>query len=159
MADIRPFRRKRQPFPIPEIACVIIGAMGGDLPARYGARFSLRRRKAGVEVMFNVPGFTWNVTHLEGVTLPNFAAARAWVHAYAARFGQTVVEVVNPRTARPAGKAAKALKAGECHEAWLASDIPALWAEAMVRCQHPAGFCGEDGYCHYGDCAMQMLDA
>lgn len=26
------------------------------------------------------------------------------------------------------------------------------WAAAAAVCRHPAGFCGADGYCHYGDC-------
>lgn len=37
-------------------------------------------------------------------------------------------------------------------ESWLRSTDDDKWAAAMVACRHPAGFCGADGYCHYGDC-------
>lgn len=37
-------------------------------------------------------------------------------------------------------------------ESWLRSDDPHKWADAMVICRHPAGLCGTDGWCHYGDC-------
>ena len=38
------------------------------------------------------------------------------------------------------------------YENWLKSEDNEKWAEAMMKCKHPAGFCGQDGYCHYGDC-------
>lgn len=88
------------------------------------------------------------------VWLPNFATARRWVAAYAVRHGQIIAETKKTRIAKAVGIDRKALRSGQCHESWLSSDIPELWAEAMVRCQHPAGFCGSDGYCHYGTCGM-----
>lgn len=43
-------------------------------------------------------------------------------------------------------------KLGPPREAWLRG-TDEQWAEAMMRCQHPAGFCGQDGFCHFdGDC-------
>lgn len=38
-------------------------------------------------------------------------------------------------------------------ESWLRSDDPKKFAIAACRCQHPGGFCIQDGHCHYGgDC-------
>lgn len=35
-------------------------------------------------------------------------------------------------------------------ESWLSSDDPKKFAAAMMCCKHPAAYCAEDGYCHYG---------
>ena len=35
-------------------------------------------------------------------------------------------------------------------ERWLASNDHDKFSEAMIECEHPAGLCGADGYCHYG---------
>ena len=37
-------------------------------------------------------------------------------------------------------------------EAWLKSDDPDRYVAAAMRCQHPAGLCMQDGFCHYEDC-------
>lgn len=103
--------------------------------------------------------FSWSVSHYEKVNPPSFAAARQWVAAYAARFGDVVAEAppTRPPMKRPTGIDAKLLKAGGCREAWLASDVPALFAEAMVRCHHAGAYCATDGFCHFGDCNMEMV--
>lgn len=158
MHDIR-LARRRQPIPIPASATKIIGMLGGDsaVPGTMvNVKFRLRRIKAGVEVFLSVPGFSWNLSHMEGRWLASFAEARAWVAAYAARYGQTFDEVVRERQKAATGDDRKFLKAGGCREAWLASDVPELWAEAQVRCQHAGAFCGQDGYCHLGGCDMEM---
>jgi hypothetical protein len=164
-AEIHELRRarKRTPIPIPDGACRVIGALGMDGPAsNYGVTFQLRTRRQGTEIWFYAPRtahghFSWNVSALNNIWPKSFAAAREWVAAYAAGFGQTVEEIRKEQMKRPSGEDRKALKAGGCREAWLTSEIPTLWAEAMVRCQHPGAYCGEDGYCHYGDCDMEML--
>lgn len=36
---------------------------------------------------------------------------------------------------------------------WLSSDDPARFADAMMKCRHPGGYCAADGRCHLaGDC-------
>lgn len=166
VAQVRALKRPRKPFPVPQSACVVIGIMGGEIPssAYNPVTFRLRQRRSGVEIMFRVrtgadTAFSWNVTHLEGRVFRTFKEARSWVRAYAARYGQSVTEVVKERAKRASGEDAKLLRAGGCREAWLESDVPALWAEAQMRCQHPGGFCGADGFCHYGDCDMVMNPA
>lgn len=159
-AELHRLKRQRRPFPIPDSACTIINATGRDF-VQYEVQFSLRRSGRGTDVMFIVPAgplksFTWNVSYLVEHPLSSFAEARRWAHAYAAGYGQTVVEVVKQRRRPVPGPEGKALRAGACREAWLDSDTPELWAEAMMRCQHPGGYCGADGYCHYGDCDMEM---
>lgn len=163
-AMVRALQRRRRPFPIPESACRILDLAARDFvvsPTTY----SLRRHAGQVEVMLVVSvgahqRFSWNVTAMSGQQLGTFAEARRWVHSYAAGFGQTVTEAEprRPRMKRPSRADAATMKEGVCKEAWLESDVPTLWAEAVVRCQHPAGYCGHDGYCHYGDCAMLMND-
>lgn len=159
--------RLRQPFrplPIPESACRIIGVLrGGREPVAVGAvTFSLRRRKCGTEVLFCMPtdggALTWSASLLLDKWPASFAEARQWVSAYLAQHGQEAVETFRhkKRAPRAKGADAKLLRAGGCSERWLSSDVPALWAEAMLRCQHAAGHCGSDGYCHYGDCDMLM---
>lgn len=157
-ADVLLMRRPRRPFPIPVDACRILNLTGSDF-VHQPVSYALRRRRDGVHIMFSVVigprmAFSWTVGADKG--LRSFDEARAWVRAYAARYGNAVEEIVKERTPRPKGADAKLLKAGGCAEAWLSHDNPVLWAEAMVRCRHPAGYCGQDGYCHYGDCDMAM---
>lgn len=159
MADIHDLRlaRKRTPLPLPKCATAIIGVMGFDHPTTMvGVRMSLRRIRRGTEVMLHSGGFSWNLSHMEKVWPRSFKEARRWAQAYAARYGQTFEEIVQERL--PVGsKADRALlKAGGCREEWLRSDVPALFAEAAVRCQHAGAFCMSDGYCHFGDCDMLM---
>ena len=37
-------------------------------------------------------------------------------------------------------------------ESWMRSEDHEQWAAAMARCEHPAAYCGSDGFCHYGNC-------
>src|SRR5262249_23082496 len=97
-----------------------------------------------------------NLSILTGIFPKNFTAARQWVIAWADRHGMSLEEKGKKRYPRASHQDNAIFKAGDCRESWLSSDVPKLWAEAMVRCQHPAGYCGGDGFCHYGDCAMQM---
>ena len=155
--------RKRRPFPIPASACRIIGDLGGDTEQVGQVRFALTRSNGRAQIMFCVATgsgntFSWNVTSLLGLEHETFAEARRWAHAYAAGYGHLIEEVVKPRKQRVTGEDGKALRVGRCKEAWLSSAVPDLWAEAMVRCKHPGGYCGEDGYCHYRDCDMEMSD-
>lgn len=163
MADLHDLRlaRKRSPIPIPESACRIIGDFGMEEPNTHNnVSMSLRRLKRGVEIMLSVKvgrgAFSWNLSCMEDVYPQNFAAAREWAAAYAARYGQTLHEIIKPREPRPTGDDRKLFKSGGCREAWLRSDVPALWAEAALRCQHAGAFCMSDGYCHFGNCSMEM---
>lgn len=164
MSEIHELRRlrKRRSFPIPESACRIIGELGGTVDQIGKPRFSLSRCNKAAQIMFVIQAsggnaFSWNVTSLLSLHHESYAEARKWAHAYAAGYGHVIEEVVKPRKERPIGADGKAFRIGQCKEEWLASTVPDLWAEAMVRCKHPAGFCGQDGYCHYGDCDMEMV--
>ena len=162
MADVLDLRRarKRVPLPIPADATRIIGDLGGKIQRHAPATFSLRRRfvRGGVEVRLHIPGFTWSLSGMVDHYPASFDDARQWVAAYGARHGQIITEEPSsrPREVRPAGEDAKLLRAGGCREAWLRSDTPKLWAEATARCKHPGQFCGTDGFCHYGNCDMEM---
>ena len=158
-AEIHDLRRarKRQPVPIPADACKIISYLGGDVPATVtNVRFRLTTLRKGVEIMLSVPGFSWNLSHTENYWPASFKEARRWIAAYAARYGQTFEEVVRPRS--PVGSRADRalLKAGGCKEEWLRSDVPALFGEAAVRCQHAGAYCMSDGFCRLGGCDMVM---
>lgn len=148
--------RKRRAIPIPASACQIFGVLGIRHDQYQQTKFRLSRRRAGVTIWFVRGRFSWNVSHLEKVRPANFKIARQWVAAYASRFGEVLEEIIKPRTPIAVGADRKLLKAGGCHEAWLESSIPELWAEACMRCQHPGGFCSQDGFCHYGNCNMVM---
>lgn len=149
--------RKKIPFRLPDSAVSVLG----DIPEPNGSvTFRLRRVKEGAEIWLSTPMnhgvFSWSVSHVEKVWPADFDAAREWVAAYAARHGQILEEEIKPRMKRPIGDDRKLWKAGGCREAWLASDIPDLYAAAAVRCQHMGGFCMYDGYCHFGNCDMEM---
>lgn len=159
MADIHDLRlaRKRTPIPIPDGATKIVNALGGDIPSTLvNVKMRLRRLRKGTEIMLSAQGFSWNLSYFEGNWPSSFKEARKWAQAYAARYGQTFEEIVPERP--PIGSKAdrKLLKTGGCREEWLRSDVPALFAEAAVRCQHAGAFCMSDGYCHFGDCDMLM---
>lgn len=154
--DLR-LARKRKPVPIPATATRIIGAMGGSIGStEYGITFRLRTLRRGVEMWMSIPGFSWSLSESEGVWPASFKEARKWLQAYAARFGQTFEETFPDRYPRPSGADRLLMKAGGCREAWLRSDVPALFGEAAVRCHHAGGYCMADGYCHFGDCDMEM---
>lgn len=123
--------------------------------------FRLKTRRRGVEMWLvtqDVNKFSWNLSAHENVWPANFTEARAYIARYAARYGQDILEAEpdRPRMKRATGDDARLLKAGGCREAWLDSDVPALWSEAMMRCGHAGGYCGQDGHCHYGNCDMEM---
>lgn len=131
-AQIRQLKHRRRPFPIPFDACRILDLTAEGFVHQV-PRFRLSRRRGKVEIMFVVQAgprerFSWSVTHLTGAALVSFAEARKWVAAYAAGYGQTVVENVKPRMKRPVGVDGKAFRSGQCKEEWLSSDIPQLWA-------------------------------
>ena len=163
-AEIHELRRLRagKPFPIPASACRVIGSLGLRAADLYRVSFKLKRCKRGVEIWFSAPTgpntlFQWNASQLNDVWPLSFTEARRWVHAYAAGLGQIVEEVKPPpRLKMPTGEDRKLFKAGGCKEAWLRSDVPHLWAEAVIRCQHAGSFCGQDGFCHLEVCDMEM---
>lgn len=37
-------------------------------------------------------------------------------------------------------------------ESWLRSADHGRFADAMMKCRHPAAFCAQDGRCLFGDC-------
>lgn len=163
-AEIHELRRvrRRRALPIPESACRILGDAICDPLMAGHYTFSLRtRRGRGVEIMMHMPAsgnvaFSWNLSALLTRWPANFQEARKWVHSYAAGYGQVVEEIVKRRWPRMKGDDRKLFKAGGCREAWLESDVPELFAAAAVRCQHAGGYCMSDGYCHYGDCEMEI---
>lgn len=161
--DVLAFRAKRRGLPIPESACRVLGDFGHGIPdTRRDVTFHLRRSKRGVDMKLAVVGrsiaFTWSLSLLENVWPATYADARAWLATYAARHGQVFTEVDprRPPAKRATGDDAKLLKSGGCREAWLRSDVPTLWAEAMVRCRSAAADCGAKGFCDFGDCDMEM---
>jgi hypothetical protein len=160
MSTVLEFKNpKRKPIPIPESACRVISLMGGDMPdSRYNnPMYSLRRKNGATEIFLSLPGFQWNLSLVENHYPKTFKEARKWMVLFGNRYGQTITEAPkeNP-IIRPKGEDRKILKSGGCLERWLKSDVPALWAEASVRCEHAGGYCGQDGFCHYGTCDMQM---
>jgi hypothetical protein len=163
-AEIHELRRlrKRVALPIPDSACSIIGALGLFAPDTIGrVAFSLRRRKGGTEIWMHAPqsgglAFSWNLSVMLDIHPPSFREARSFVLAYGARHGQLLEERRKERIKRATGQDRIILKNGGCREEWLKSDVPTLWAEAMMRCGHAGGFCGQDGYCHLGNCDMEM---
>lgn len=173
MAEIHDLRRarRRKRIPLPASALSVSGALGLPLPETF-THFRLRRRKRGTEVwiigpayapsstgkMLSMP-FSLNLSAMLDVWPASFPEARKWVAAYAAGHGQVLEEECKDRGPRPAPEDRRVLRAGGCREAWLSSDVPELWAEAMVRCKHAGGYCGQDGFCHYGSCDMEMLPA
>lgn len=162
--DLKKARKKKRFVP-PEFVTRIRNIFGLPAPERY-THFSLRTRRRGVEVRLLAPirwstgqqtwsGLNLSVTH--DVWPEDFAAARQWVQAWADRHGMTLEEKKKDRYPNPSREDNEVFKVGGCREAWLSSDVPKLWAEAMVRCQHAGGHCGQDGFCHYGDCNMEMM--
>ena len=149
---------RRKPLPMPAIVTKIYGAGIAAAPSEFSeVTFSLRRSKSGPLIYLHSENQYWCINSVINRQPANYADARLIVAQLAATHGHPPFsELVQERQKRPTRAASALFKKGECKEEWLKSDIPALWAEAMVRCQHPAGYCGQDGYCHYGDCDMQM---
>jgi len=172
-AEIHELRKARKPRPIqlPRSAMLVAASLGLSVPATF-THFRLRRRRKGTEVWLTttpamrherdgttvVVPFEMNLSADRDEWPPTFEAARKWVKAYAAGHGLVLEEIVpeRQRYPKPSPEDRRLLKEGGCKEEWLGSDVPELWAEAMCRCRHPGGFCGQDGFCHYGDCRMAM---
>ena len=152
---------RRKPLPMPAVVTKIYQSGFASAPSSFSeVTFSLRQSKAGPLIYLHADNQQWCINSVISRQPKNYEDARLLVKQLAATHGHPpFAERVKPRQKRPKGEASALFKRGECKEEWLSSDIPALWAEAMVRCQHPAGYCGRDGYCHYGDCNMQMRDA
>ncbi len=152
MAVVHMPRPRPRPLPIPPSACKTLGAFGLHIDRGAAARFRLRRRKGEAEVWMHLGNFQWSLNITEDVHPKTFAEARKVVAAYAWKHGQAIEEI--RAEAPPRGtKADYALaKVGGAKEEWLASDVPALFAEAMMKCEHSGGHCAYDGYCHYGGC-------
>jgi hypothetical protein len=145
-------------LPIPADACHVFGGPQQPLGAPVEYRLRRVRVPGGCAVWLHLGNFSWNLSRTLGHYPATFAGARAWVTDYAAAYGQTVVEAppLHPRWPQPDGEDRKLLRAGGCREGWLSSAVPALWAEAMTRCQCPAADCGKAGLCRYGHCDMIM---
>ncbi len=148
---------KRKPLPVPEIV-TRIWADGLYEPNEFSeVRFSLRTKKKGTLIYLHRGNQQWSLNAATGFWPKNFQAARKYVHQIAASHGyEPFTEIVKERTKRPNGRDAALLKSGGCRETWLSSDVPSIFAEACMRCQHPGGYCMQDGFCHYGDCDMEM---
>lgn len=158
-ANVIRLQRRRQPIPLPASACRVISDLGLPLPDRaWAVRYSLKRKRRGTVVWLSIPGFVWNLSHCEDHYPASFSDARTWVAQYLSRYGQEAIEAepTRPRAKRPSGTDRKVLETGGCLESWLMSDTPRLFGEAMVRCKHAGGYCGQDGFCHYENCDMTM---
>lgn len=147
---IKSLRGPCRQLPIPKSATRILGQFGLEVPNGYGASFSLRRSKNGPRATLHVEGFSWCLRLPENVK--SFSAAREYITAYGLRYGQQISERRKPKSPRGAERDYERLRSGHIQEDWLKSDVPALYAAAMLRCKHPAGYCSEDGFCHYEDC-------
>ena len=159
--SIVPLRGHRAALPIPADACRILRLT--DETMLNSVSYCLRRCKNGTEIMLTVridrrKALSWNVSAMTGHWPRSFTEARQWIEAYAGRYGHEVIETLPPNRKKRAPKEDRAvLNSGGCREAWLSADYPDLYAEACLRCRHPGGFCSQDGYCHYGDCDMEMM--
>jgi hypothetical protein len=149
--------RKRTPFKLPEMFTRVWDVFGGLVPPGPPESYSIWGRGDRTYVMLKCGRLSINVSSAN--KFANTAEARKWAATFLARHRLDIPERPKhdkPPMRQPRGDDRKAYRAGDVHEAWLESDVPVLWAAAMVRCQHPGGFCGADGYCHYGDCSMTM---
>lgn len=107
-------------------------------------------------IYFHQGPSTWSASAQEHILPPDFKSAREWVKAYGVKHNQTITERIKEREKQPKGIDRILFKSGTCHERWLESDVPKLFAEAAIRCQHAGAYCMQDGFCHYGDCDMVM---
>ena len=145
---------------IPESFTAVAGAFG--MSAGTFGEFALRRRRRGAEVwLISDTGLRVNLSMRLDEYPRDFAAARVWVRQLEIRHGLHLDEEPSKRIdrIRMAPEDRALYRAGRAAERWLTSDDPRLYAEAMMRCKHPAGFCSADGYCHLGACDMEMSDA
>jgi hypothetical protein len=160
MADVYKLKHKRKRIAIPSAASYLFGDMGHFTVFTIMIRRKTKRRERHTEVWLWTDGnFGLNLSAVKGIFPDSEEGARKWLKTFAEGHGLHLTERLKVKKHIPRGNREqyRDLKAGVVKEEWLASDVPALWAEAMVRCQHPGGHCGQDGFCHYGDCNMQMM--
>lgn len=149
--------RKRKPLPWPVEFGRVWSTLG--LQVRHSDDmpwFKLKRRRQGVEVWLTNGLLSVNLSNVTRVWPSTFKEARRWVAAWLAGYGRTATEATKKPRAKVHIVERRLACAGTCREAWLSSEDPTLFAEAMMRCQHPGAFCASDGFCHYGDCNMEM---
>lgn len=156
----RKLLRKQEKFPLPESLLTVVRSIGHifgmSLPI-YFEFFRLRTHKLGVQVyIIGDNGCEIEITSIFGITLKNFKQARSWVNAISIRYNLNIQEKIRKVMPRPKGYDRMLLKQGGCKEAWLSSDIPNLYAEAMMRCHNASGECSYKGFCVFRDCNMIM---
>jgi hypothetical protein len=92
--DIIPLKQPRRPFPVPDVMQVMVETFGLDYaPAWTEIGYTLTRRKEGTEIGLRHGKHWWSLSALVDVYPPGFAAARKWIHDYAAQHGQTAHEL------------------------------------------------------------------
>lgn len=100
MAEIKQLKpRQRQPIPLPADFLTVAETLGLSIPTLADELcFTLTRRKEGTEIGLEQGDLWWSLSYKTGVYPPSFREARAWVSAYAARYGFVAREV--PRRIR-----------------------------------------------------------
>lgn len=165
--SVQPFKaRRRRPLPMPVLVTKIISdagpIFGFSAPSEFDTvSFSLRKagRPSKTVIYLHCAAQMWSLSAAIDRYPKTFSDARILVQQIAAKHGhEPLEEITKPRMPQARGDDRRTLKDGGCLEAWLSSDIPELWAESMMRCQHPGGFCGQDGFCYYGDCDMKLKE-
>jgi len=148
---------KRKPLPRPAMMTRMYGALGLSAPSEFTpVRYRLERRRRYALIYLHQGNQMWSLNDAIGRNPKTYAEARKLVQQIAATHGYPPLEEITKDRKKVAPlEDRRLLKAGVCKESWLSSDYPELWAEAMMRCQHPGGHCGQDGYCHMGDCDME----
>lgn len=156
-----PFKaRRRKPLPVPAVVTRIYGS--GLIPpvSEFAPiRFSLKKtgRPPKTVIYLHKGAQMWSLSAAISRYPKTFQQARLLVQQVASSHGyEPFEEVVKPRVPRARGEDRRIFREGGCREAWLKSDIPELWAEAVSRCKHSGGYCGQDGFCHLGGCCMEM---
>ena len=147
-------------MPIPAVVTRIVGPMppvSEFAPVRFSLRKTGKPRKT--VIYLHKGPHSWSLSAAINQYPKTFTEARILVRQVAASHGyEPFQEIIKPRMPRAHGEDRRILREGGCREAWLRSDIPELWAEAVVRCEHAGAFCGQDGYCHLGGCRMEMTE-
>lgn len=156
-----PFKaRRKKPLPIPWVVTRIYRS--GFVPPVSEftpVKFSLHKigQPSRTDIRVHMGLQSWSLSAALNRYPKTFNEARLVVQQVAASHGyEAFEEIKRVRVPRARGGDRRVLRDGGCREAWLGSVVPELWAEAMVRCKHAGGFCGQDGYCHFGDCNMEM---
>lgn len=165
MADVYRFRQRKKSRSVitPPAITKALSAFG-LYPGNF-THFTINKRRKTSRRERSVEVWLWtedkhglNLSSVKNIHLSTEREARDYIKVFATGSGLHLTELISEekKCPRPGREDAALLRQGIVKEEWLASDVPTLWAEAMVRCQHPAGFCGQDGFCHYGDCKMEM---